>query len=350
MNSLNSQNTLTSTRESLLAQNPDLLFGVYNLKSNDWEAIELELVENTLCLYPNQLENIQGFDENAEITLLDINELRKWSVKTLKGKEVHLSNPILLSGGVIEVYGANKAKGETRDHILLTLRDGGAADSLQYTSVAGRNVGKNIAEEAEREQMEESPFLLQDNEGKYALWIRHDNPDFINTLETSIQNWKKKIKSYQNTTDAKKMSELEQAEGFVKKLFPKIRSLDTMMSILDDVVSRKAYIQYEAKALDAYTGMEDSMRTVKIGENSGRYFVLHDTDNNTIEYRKLERVTKLPDWYTLAGRNTSRLYLESINQRPNTRRLQHNNSTQESKKVVPAVKDFVQKALEKSSN
>lgn len=336
------KDSVTTQREALLYQNPDLLFWVYSLISDiDW-VIKLKLVEDCLCLYSNQLSHIQGLEDGSNISLLDLNALRTGNIKILKWPERIVANPVLLSGWVIEIYGAHKSNG-TRDHILLTLRDGDGADKLQYTSIAGRNTWGNLEEETLREQAEESPFLLLDKQGRYALGIREMAAEFRKNLETSIQWWKEKIEKY--AWDISKFEELAQAEKFLQRLFPKVGTLQEMITILDDIVTRWAYIKYSVEDLDAYPGVEWDIKTIQIWEHSWRYYVFQDENNNTIEYRKLERVTQMPTWYRLAGRWTSRLYLESINQRPITRRLSESHPTQESRKVVPTVQAFVSKAL-----
>jgi hypothetical protein len=60
------------------------------------------------------------------------------------------------------------------------------------------------------------------------------------------------------------------------------------------------------------------MKNVSLGASRGRFYVFHDKENNVIEYSKLERVLGIPENYKLAGRGSSRLFLESINQRPSS--------------------------------
>lgn len=339
--------TVNEQRERLLRENTDKLFGVYSLIRDEEWTIELKLMEDMLTLYPDELENIIWLDP-SDIKLLDINKLRKGDAVTLNGKIVTIENPILLSGWVIEVYWA-KTHTWTRDHVLLTLRDGAVVDRLAYTSIAWRNIGADLLDEVEREQAEESPFLLKDTQGNYVLGVRSIRSAFIETLENSIKTWKENIQRYK--WENSRVQELGEAEKFVKTLFPAIKWWLTMMiQILEDIIERGAYVEYSAENLDTYPGVESSMKTIKIWESSWRFYVFHDKANNTIEYRKLERVIWIPDWYNLAGRSTSRLYLESINQRPNTRRLSDNNIAQEAKKVVPAVQEFIRSIIKNEKN
>jgi hypothetical protein len=81
---------------------------VYSLEGEDDENISLSLVKNTLCLYPRQLENIKGLDENPDVNLINITDLRKGNISVLHGNGVEIKNPILVSGGVIEFFAADK--------------------------------------------------------------------------------------------------------------------------------------------------------------------------------------------------------------------------------------------------
>ena len=342
MNKINesiSENISVETqRENLLNLNPDIIYGVYSLDDEDAENISLSLVKNALCLYPNQLENIKWLEQNPDVNILNINDLRKGNVSVLHGKEVEIKNPILLSGGVIEVFGAKKSDWSTRAHCLLTLRDGGSADALQYTSVAGRNIWENLFEEVEREQAEESPFLLKDSEGNYALGLRKLDPIFLRDVQNSINSWKQKIENYQKNPD--KADEMKQAEKFLKTGFPEISNLDELAKILDEVVKNQNFVEYDAETLDNYKGA--NMKNISLGDYKGRFYVFHDEANNTIEYRKVERVLGIPKNYKLVGRGSSRLFLESVNQRPGS--VARNNWV---KKLVPAVQSFVNETLSK---
>jgi hypothetical protein len=73
----NNPGDINTQRISLLEKNPDRLFGVYNLVSDTNGIITLELVPNTLCLYPNQMSTINGYQDDSNISLLDINSLRQ---------------------------------------------------------------------------------------------------------------------------------------------------------------------------------------------------------------------------------------------------------------------------------
>lgn len=328
---------ILKARNYLLESNPDRLFGVYSLLKNTKNSIELELIENILCMYPNNIQDLQNFDEKSGISILDINALRKGEISYLLGKEQRIKNPILLSGGVIEIYGA-KTKNGTRDHALLILRDNnGGADNEQYTSIAGRASGDNLFEENEREQAEESPFLLQNNSGEFFLGIKKLDENFIRNLENSISDFIEKI------WNADKNSEQYiQAERYLQKLFPKVENLENLINILQKIVKNKNYTTYQYEDILEYPLANDNIKNVKLNNSEGKFFVFHDTNNNTIEYRAMERITGIPENFSLAGRSTSRLYLENFNQRPNTI-----SRTNKAKKLVPIMQFFTENVLRK---
>ncbi len=64
-------------REELLKLNPDLLAGVYCILYKIVEELNLELVDNVLTCYPNQLDNLKWLDDNLDITIINLSELRK---------------------------------------------------------------------------------------------------------------------------------------------------------------------------------------------------------------------------------------------------------------------------------
>lgn len=336
--SISEKPSVETQRENLLNLNPDMMCWVYSLEGEDDENISLSLVKNALCLYPHQLENIQGLDENPDVNLINITDLRKGNISVLHGNGVEIKNPIIVSGGVIEFFAADKWDGTTRDHILLTLRDYGSTCPLHYTSVAGGSIWENLFEDLEREQAEESPFLLKDSEGNYALWLRKLDSIFLRNLQGSIKYLKQKITNYQKNPE--KSDEMNQAEKFLKTSFPKIKNLNELVKILDEIVENQNFVQYSAETLEDYPWA--NMKNVSLGDSRGRFYVFHDEANNVIEYNKLERVLGIPENYTLAGRGSSRLFLESINQRPSS--IARNNWT---KKLVPFVQNFVNKTLSK---
>jgi hypothetical protein len=120
-----------------------------------------------------------------------------------------------------------------------------------------------------------------------------------------------------------------------------------MIDILSNIVERKAYTEYNYETIDTYPWIEDSIKTIQIWSYAGQYYVFHDENNNTIEYKRIDRITWIPAWYTLAGRWTSRLYLESINQYPRIQQIHGPGGYIEAKnkKLVPVVRAFVEAIL-----
>lgn len=166
LNILNNDLSISKQREKLLKLNPDLLYWVYEIKTNledwtkyDWEEqdeIRLELLDNTLTCYPNQLDNLKWLNENQDILIVDLNELRKWKFKILAWKNnndlaENITNLCLLSNWVIEIinseYKDSNWKVKERVHIPLSSRDWWAADINQKTTVAWRNFWSNLIEE-----------------------------------------------------------------------------------------------------------------------------------------------------------------------------------------------------------
>jgi hypothetical protein len=196
-NTLSTSDTIKKSpeqqREELLRLNNDILYWVYEIILNLDEKIQLKLSNNTLTCYPNQLNNLKWLWENPDISILDINALRKWKIEFLVWDESKLSNPVLLSNWVIEIIKAKKQDWTYRNHTYTTLRDWWAADKLQRTWVAGRNSYDNLWEEVEREYTEESPFLSQINWVWTLATPKRENDeeakkDLITSIEYFLKN------------------------------------------------------------------------------------------------------------------------------------------------------------------
>lgn len=249
-------------REALLQNNPDRIYGIYSLISQDDTSIQLSLVKDALCMYPNQFESIAGQELSPDIAILDINALRKGEIAYLYGSNKTIQNPILLSSGLIEIYGAKQGN-TTKDHVLLTLRDGnGGADNEQYTSVAGRASGNDLHEEVEREQAEESPFLITDEDGNFALGVASDDATFTAYLGASIEDWIQKIKRANTSEDF-----YIQAQKYVKKMFPQVGSLENMAKILGHIAHEELYIPYEKEDLSSYPGADAHIKHMTLGDS-----------------------------------------------------------------------------------
>ena len=164
MNTLDLSNTaenISEQREALLKMNPDLVFGVYNLDKKNYAVwYELSLATSYLTCYPNQIDSLKGLDENNDITLVDLWALRKWRIKVINGvQQEQLSNPVLLSNGVIDYVEATNKEWITKQHIITTLRDWWAADWAMRTTTAWRNTWNHLDEAIEEELMGEAPFF-----------------------------------------------------------------------------------------------------------------------------------------------------------------------------------------------
>lgn len=354
-NTLNSSNSVKSVREQreeLLKLNNDIIYWVYDLKDSfNW--LKFSMKENILTCYPNQLENLKWLKENKEISILDINSLRKWEIKTIFWKEVENdknSKLTLLSSWVIELVRMQNPNWWERIHTFTSLRDWWAADKLQRTWVAGRNSFDNLNEELEREYSEESPFLLQvDWVWTLATPDRKNKTDAISDLKTSVEYF---LKNKYNL-DRNNPEQAEFVKMFERSFRWKIK-YEELWDILKETITNNRIEFFENEELDNFPGLEKDMKKIEIlDENSniissGNYFVYSDEANNTFEYRSLREI-KAPKWLNIEKQNFNprqRLFLESQNQYAKTHRLEKlwNDN------LVPTMKHFaweIEKIIEK---
>ncbi len=61
---------------------------------------------------------------------------------------------------------------------------------------------------------------------------------------------KQKITNYQKNPE--KSDEMNQAEKFLKTSFPKIKNLNELAKILDEIVEKQNFVQYSAETLEDY--------------------------------------------------------------------------------------------------
>ncbi|MGE4444211.1 MAG: hypothetical protein AB7E37_04430 [Candidatus Altimarinota bacterium] len=358
LNSLESREKLTleAQRELLLQLNPDIIYGVYDLKQDGEGKMELELIDDVMTVYPNQLANIKGLEQTPNMIIVDLGALRKGEFKVIYGKNpdytrgrgfnskggfktetdsfhtMHITrNSVLLSNGVIEYIEGNTGK----PHLITTLRDGGATDSLQRTTTAGRNTGYDLKEEVEREHFEEGPFLGKNSKGEYTLCIPSDNPQGWEYTKESVSSWleNKYNLSRENEND------LHFIEAFERN-FPGIQ-YEELGTILRDIVENNRYMTYDwdNKPLD---GLDGDMRKLSVEDKGKRSemnaFVYFDTANNTIEYRDVRRIKGIPEGFQLLGNRPCKLFLESQNQYPRVPRIEN-----AGEKAVPTIKYVSQK-------
>lgn len=318
INTANSINYISEQRENLLKLNPDLLYGVYSLKDmTNWD-IELEYLENILTCYPNQLENLKWLDDNSDITIINLWVLRKWSIDILNWPNSEIKNPVLLllSNWVIELVEAKKSDGTFRSHLISTLRDGWAADSLQRTTTAWRNSWDNLQEDLEREHIEESPFLWRNKDWEFTLA----------TIDNSEKSIELLIKSLETFLERKYLHEWDKNYDFVKKNFERNFPwilYDELWNILTDIIKNKRFATYSTEKIKEFEWLEWDMKTVSIWDSTGKYFVYYDKEYNTIEYRQLRTITWFNDGFKPLSKRSSRLYLESENQFPKTHRIEN---------------------------
>lgn len=331
INSKNFPNSISEQRETLLKMNQDLLYGVYSLQDETNHSFDLKFQENVLTCYPNQLENLKWLEENSEITIVNLWALRKWNIEILNWPKIEITNPVLLSNWVIELIEAKKADWTTRKHLISTLRDDWAADSLQRTTTAGRNSWYNLQEDLEREHIEESPFLGRNKDGELALA----------TIDNSNESIELLIESIWMFLERKYLHEWDENYDFVKKNFERNFPwilYDELWNILTDIIKNKRFATYSTEKIEEFEWLEWDMKTVSIWDSTGKYFVYHDKENNTIEYRQLRTITGFNDWFKPLSKRSSRLYLESENQFSKTHRIENAQEV-----FVPTIKYFSEK-------
>lgn len=308
--------SLQTQREKLLELNPDIIYWVYNLKNiSQWE-IDLELVENAMTIYPNQLWNIRWLDENSDISILDLWALRKWEIKVLSWpNNTVIEKPVLLSNWVIEYIEWNKWK----KHLITTLRDGWAADKLQRTTTAGRNVGYDLSEETEREHFEEWPFLWKNDNWEFVLCIPWWNKDWEEYTKQSVLWWleNKYNLSRENKQDNYFINAFE-------RNFPGIK-YEELWDILREIVTNNRFITYEWEEgnIDELTPDMANISMLNGNTNSLNAFVYFDQVNNTIEYRQIRRIKAIPEWFHLLWNRPCKLFLESQNQYSRVPRIEN---------------------------
>jgi len=331
---INNVSSIQEQREELLELNTDLLAWVYTLVEKKNNSIELDLVDNILACYPNHFDELKWLEDNSDITIINLWALRKWNIETFKWKEIDTKDLVLLSNWVIEIIEAKDSKWNINKHLISTLRDGWAADSLQRTTTAGRNSWNDLNEDLEREHIEESPFLWYDKKWNLSLAT-------IDNSEKSIEILKESINFY---LDRKYLKPWDENYDFVKKTFernfPWIE-YENLHSILKDIIDNNRIFTYSVEVEDSFDWLGDDIKEVSLWNTKWKYFVYFDENNNTIEYRLLRKITWFNDWFKPLSKRPSRLYLESENQYPRVPRIENAD-----KKYVPTIEYFSKKVGE----
>ncbi len=328
---LNEQNSsnIQEQREKLLEWNPDIIYGVYSIKQQDESSIELEMFDDVLTCYPNQLDNLQWL-KDSHITIINIWELRKWKVEVLHWEKTNIQSPILLSNWVVEFVDAHNKNWDIRRHIITTLRDWGGADQAHRTTTAWRNSWDNLSEDLEREHIEESPFIWRNKNWKISLATTDNSPKSIKILTESIEHFieRKHLKPWHE--------DYNRVKNIFNKNFPWIE-YDNLPQILHDIIKNNRIYTYTSQSEDDINWLTQDIKQVSLRWSTWQYYVFHDKENNTIEYRLLRTITGFNDNFTRLSKRPSRLYLESENQYPKASRVPKKD------KYVPTIQDISKK-------
>lgn len=323
--------------------NPDKLAGVFD---RVWDGYTLKNLGNVLCCYPNQLEDgeIELPDDfsDGEIVILDMWALRKWDIKIIAWKDSNMpewiQHPVLLSPGVVEYYESERWE----KYVQTVLRDGGKmnsskgitnlADANERTTTAGRNFTGDLFEDLEVENAEESPFLMQDEAGKYCL-VMHDL-HYKKALIDSIKNFLEK--KYATEED----DNYEEIKASFERKFKGV-TYEELWAILTTIIENDSFLEYDWTD-GAIEGID--METVELDGEKGDFYVYHDEVNNTIEYRAIRRITGFPEGLKAIGRVPLRLFLESQNQDPSFKNIKNISKYGAGEiGLVPTMADFAQR-------
>jgi len=321
-----SELSLWEQRVEVQDMNPDMLAWVFSLQM-DWKTdngYSLLNMENILACYPNQIEDGQiilpNDFENGSVVIVNMGALRKWKIEVLLGDEKnipdYMEKPVLLSPWVIEYWEDDKS---WKKYTQTVLRDGwqmntstwitSLADANERTTTAGRNFSGLLHDDLEIENAEESPFLMQNENGNHYL-VCHDL-NYRNYLVQSIEHFlgNKYLHQWdENYKEVKTAFELK---------FKWIK-YDDLWWILKWIVENNYILEYSWR-----DGEIEGLDTDKIQlwwENWD-FYIYHDEANNTIEYRAIREITWFPKWLKPVWRIPLRLFLESQNQDPSFKRI-----------------------------
>lgn len=338
--------TVKEQRERLQQENLDALAWVFDLvHESSSEGFCLFDTKNILACYPNQLIDWQiRLPEdfwNGKIVIVDMWALRKWNIKVIAWNSENIpriNHPVLLSPWVIEYYEGENWKKYTQT----VLRDGWQsnssswvkwlADANERTTTAGRNFSWKLWDDLEMENAEESPFLMKDAEWNYFL-VTHDI-NYKSALIASMQNY---LQKKYLTSDNPNFETVKRAFEFKFKWV----KYEELWDILKWIIENDNFEEYLWQ--EGNIDWIDS-RLVSLNDEQGKFYVFHDTVNNTIEYRAIRRITWFPEWLTPVGKIPLRLFLESQNQDPSFKKLENiwKYGAWEAK-LVPTIRDIKEK-------
>lgn len=313
VNILNQSLSISEQRESLLKDNLGEIYGVYSLDDSDGE-LSFTLIENVMTCYENQFEKLKSLDESPDITIIDIKNLMKGDIEPFKWEKVSLSNPVLLSSRVIELFKTDWEN--SRYHLSNILRDGGSVNKWKRSTIAWRCVWNNLEEDLNREYSEESPFLWYDENWNFAFSVP-------NTSKEAVEFLKKSVKSYIET---KILSEWDENYETVKvnfeRNFPWIKYSE-LKDVLLEIIENERFIEYSSNDIGSKIWIDSEFKTVSLWESQWEYYVYRDNENNTFEYSKVLEIKNLGEWFTPLSNRPSRLFLKSQNQYPRIPRIEN---------------------------
>jgi len=323
MNSIEGKwNSIREQKNLLLELNPDRVFWVYTTKINSWSNIELELSENILVCFENQLQNLKGLSDCEDITLLNLKDFSQGQVSVLAwntpAEAIDIDSLSMASGWVIEFFQSEtqwEIDGEQIKnlHMITTLRDGGSTSENQRTTTAGRITGENIAEEIEREHVEEAPFLWKLN-GQYCICISSSTPENRETLYASIENFLEH-KYFPKDKEKAKLFEAS---------FSGIKYRD-LWAILKNIVKYERIHEYSYNNLEDVKGLESMKKNVTIWNHAGTYYGFYNPNQKTWEFKSVRKFKSFPKWFSWLWKiwRPTRLFLESSNQSPRYTRIEN---------------------------
>jgi hypothetical protein len=277
---------------------------------SNW-VIELVEAKTNTNFIKKELKKLE-IDENLINQIIEIKDnnnledLKKILKKILRNKNIFQEK----IQKIIEIL--------WRFHIISTLRDWWAADKTQRTTTAWRNSWDNLNEDLEREHIEESPFLWFDSEWNFALATSNTNNESKLILKESIQRF----------LDKKYLKQWDENFEFVKKNFernfPNIK-YENLWEILNEIIKNDRFYTYNSESIDKINWMENDFKELELWNSKWKFFVYFDKKNNTIEYRKVRKITWFEEGFKPLSNRTWRLYLESENQFPKSHRVEQTN-------------------------
>lgn len=301
--SSNSQKELDAQREVLLTKNYDLVYWVYEfLWEKDW-SVNFDLVKNALICFDNQLWNLKWLSENWDISILSLNSLVKWELKTLNWPVFQTNKKIMpVSGWVIDLFSTWE-----NVHIITSLRDAAAwVSQNQRTTIAWRCLWENLMESIEIEENEEAPFLwVMNNEYVLAVWNWN-----IEYLKKSIKYFLKE-KYDPNNQDLKKIFE---------RWFSGVK-YEELEEILLDILKNNRFVQYKTKKLNSIPWLEKFSKKIKVWNYQDDLYCFYNDRLNTYECKVIKLFEWFPEWFKTLWKRPSRLFLESHNQYPRFSRI-----------------------------